>query len=129
MSNHDNLEQQHLQASKVQQDWGIGNKEFQKQDTNRYNTSETTIQDNEASTKTSSFSDGLNFGILACSVSGLIAMGSMGTLAAPVGLILCILFVYFCITKGWKFVLGYLLVVVIFAVILVAGLMIFLGSI
>lgn len=79
--------------------------------------------------KKTSFGDGVNFGLFAFSVSGLIAMGSMGALAAPAGLVLFILFIYFAITKGWKFVLGYFLIGLVFLVVLVGGFFLLMSSV
>ncbi|MEG2603266.1 MAG: hypothetical protein RSA23_10335 [Carnobacterium sp.] len=126
MSNHEQEEQGSLTVSKNQEYWGNPQQEIQPEVPQPQQTSTEPVLEEKAEKKTS-FGDGVNFGLLAFSLSGLIAMGSMGTLAGPIAIILFILLIYFAITKGWKFLLGYFLVGVIFTIVIVAGLFLLLG--
>lgn len=126
MSNHEQEEQGSLTVSKNQEYWGNTQQEIQPEVPQPQQTPTEPVLEEKAEKKTS-FGDGVNFGLLAFSLSGLIAMGSMGTLAGPIAIILFILLIYFAITKGWKFLLGYFLVGVIFAIVIVAGLFLLLG--
>ncbi|QIO06813.1 hypothetical protein [Acinetobacter shaoyimingii] len=129
MSNQDNSDHQDLNITNPHQYWGMDDKQIQKESFSNHDPVNESIEVKADDAKKRSFGDGVSFGLLASGLSGLIAMGSMGTLAGPVAIILFIIFIYCCVTKGWKFVLGYFLVMLIFAIILVAGLYVFIASI
>lgn len=120
MSEQDLKKDTSMQSMKQEELWNKPQKAIQGEHLQSERNDTVEIVENKTSKK-SSFGDGVNFGLLAFCLSGLIAMGSMGTLAGPVAIILLILFIYFAITKGWRFVLGYFLICLIGTLVLVGG--------